>query len=431
MRLITTIITVALAASGLGLPAHSSKVEVLKSEYTNLHSVSGISEQPVDSGNDNSLLFPSGIILSAAWPWLFESKDALGDSNNPDFDIVGVRVRKEDAQLSFQVDFSTSQNLAAIAAGNGELEFQFDTNGDGQEDFFLSSAAFQSEGTSDGVLRESKNETAIMGCPVRVGVVSGLAIYATLSSACLQSSGNLGLRVEVKISGSTIDASPDSSWHSTGLKYVCSKQNKGQSFFESGTKYFCMLTSGTLSKGKWGILPESRVTDANYLKMFVCSINQKGLIITIERSTGKSSYTCGKSNGKWTFISAAAIQAAQAKAAASARAKKVASARYSTHKAFFQCRLDASSKAPYAEVADNGRTLILNYVGRYQFAAIGLLWQDYQCVANYLKMPRSVQSKIDNTRALDGTLEGKWGSISTFWNYHPDSGLNITFTLVR
>lgn len=33
---------------------------------------------------------------------------------------------------------------------------------------------------------------------------------------------------------------------------------------------------------------------------------------------------------------------------------------------------------------------------------------------------------MDQTRALDGTLNASWADYEAFWNYHPDSGMNLT-----
>lgn len=47
------------------------------------------------------------------------------------------------------------------------------------------------------------------------------------------------------------------------------------------------------------------------------------------------------------------------------------------------------------------------------------------CVLFELKIPDSVVSRIDSTRALDGRQDAKWENYSASWGYHPDSGLDI------
>lgn len=47
------------------------------------------------------------------------------------------------------------------------------------------------------------------------------------------------------------------------------------------------------------------------------------------------------------------------------------------------------------------------------------------CVLFRLDMPDAVMTRMDNTRALDGTQEASWSVYSAWWTYHPDSGLNM------
>lgn len=387
-------------------------------------------------------------VARASWPWLSRATDARGDSmvTSVDLDILESRVRMEtDRRMSLYVDFSSQQNLTSLANSNSELRFSFDINNDKQEDYYLSSTQFLREGVVDGALKPSNSGAPVSTCAVSMQVLTN-TIYASFNADCFPDADSMNFNVETRNLGTRADIAPDSGWYSAGLRlkdvFVCSKEQKGKHFTEGGVRSFCMLTSGTVASGKWAVVPEARVTDTNYLMMYDCSNSQKGNIVTVERSTGSTKYVCGQLDGKWKYMTegqakaaadkaAAIAKAAADKAAAANRAKKVAAARYSTQKAYYACNLDDSNKNIWVEVADSGRTLILNSVGRYSFSKLGVQYEDYQCVANYLKMPRSLQSKVGNTRALDGTLDGRWGSLSSFWNYHPDSGLNITFTLVN
>lgn len=45
------------------------------------------------------------------------------------------------------------------------------------------------------------------------------------------------------------------------------------------------------------------------------------------------------------------------------------------------------------------------------------------CVLKALEAPDSLYSKLDHTRALDGTVSDEWGDFKATWSYHPDSGL--------
>lgn len=51
---------------------------------------------------------------------------------------------------------------------------------------------------------------------------------------------------------------------------------------------------------------------------------------------------------------------------------------------------------------------------------------DVACVLADLDAPDRVISKMDSTRALDGTLDAHWDNYEASWNYHPDSGMNLT-----
>lgn len=50
-----------------------------------------------------------------------------------------------------------------------------------------------------------------------------------------------------------------------------------------------------------------------------------------------------------------------------------------------------------------------------------------KCFAGEIGAPSSFEFKLENTRALDGTLSEKWGNFQATWTYHPSQGLNIIF----
>ncbi len=123
-------------------------------------------------------------------------------------------------------------------------------------------------------------------------------------------------------------------------------------------------------------------------------------------SYGGTTWVCMKTSGKWGWRDYAPIAAKSAK--------------YSTEKAFYLCKLNTKFGA---SIADGGKTLILDGAFKYFITE-----KDYNCVVKNLAMPVSVQRRVEITRALDGLQEASWGKVSAFWNYHPDSGLNITFS---
>jgi len=103
-------------------------------------------------------------------------------------------------------------------------------------------------------------------------------------------------------------------------------------------------------------------------------------------------------------------------------------AKYLTYQAYAKCKL---FKKDYilagAQLRDNGATLILSGVKEFRYDISALVETDLICAKAIIKMPAFVDAKIGSTRAIDGMQTAQWGKLSAFWNYHPDSGLNITF----
>ncbi|MBK0421569.1 hypothetical protein JD292_05735 [Leucobacter sp. CSA2] len=52
---------------------------------------------------------------------------------------------------------------------------------------------------------------------------------------------------------------------------------------------------------------------------------------------------------------------------------------------------------------------------------------EIECFASSIGAPDSLEFKIGNTRAVDGTLNERWKDHQATWTYHPESGLNIVF----
>jgi hypothetical protein len=75
-------------------------------------------------------------------------------------------------------------------------------------------------------------------------------------------------------------------------------------------------------------------------------------------------------------------------------------------------------------VGDNGSTITLDTEGEEDYS--GDDDTEVACVLMALETPDRVISRIDQTRAIDGTLDASWGDYEAFWNYHPDSGMNLT-----
>ncbi|MGD9955889.1 MAG: hypothetical protein AB7I38_14530 [Dehalococcoidia bacterium] len=77
-------------------------------------------------------------------------------------------------------------------------------------------------------------------------------------------------------------------------------------------------------------------------------------------------------------------------------------------------------------LGDNGHTLTIDTKGEDDSTGADLV--TVACAAVILKMPDSVTSDIDATRALDGRQQASWENYTAAWRYHPNSGLEIIFT---
>ena len=52
-----------------------------------------------------------------------------------------------------------------------------------------------------------------------------------------------------------------------------------------------------------------------------------------------------------------------------------------------------------------------------------------ECFQTAIGLPERIDSQIGQTRALDGIQEASWGEFVARWNFHPVSGLTITYYL--
>jgi hypothetical protein len=88
--------------------------------------------------------------------------------------------------------------------------------------------------------------------------------------------------------------------------------------------------------------------------------------------------------------------------------------------------LDITSSS--IELVDDGHTIIVDGEGAEESGA------PIEAIASLIKaleMPTSIVTKIENTRALDGTQSDSWDGIEVSWSYHPDSGIDMVFELTE
>lgn len=86
--------------------------------------------------------------------------------------------------------------------------------------------------------------------------------------------------------------------------------------------------------------------------------------------------------------------------------------------------VDACSAADIegVDVMDKGKSLKLQTAGE---ESSGTDVVTVVCVLNELDAPESLFTKLDSTRALDGTQSVDWSGFTASWTYHPDNGLNV------
>ena len=74
------------------------------------------------------------------------------------------------------------------------------------------------------------------------------------------------------------------------------------------------------------------------------------------------------------------------------------------------------------DVMDGGKSLNLQTSGE---ESTGTDVVTVVCVLNEMEAPESIFTKLESTRALDGTQATEWAGYTASWTYHPDNGLNI------
>jgi hypothetical protein len=79
--------------------------------------------------------------------------------------------------------------------------------------------------------------------------------------------------------------------------------------------------------------------------------------------------------------------------------------------------------SPYAEVQDDGLTLVLRGYG--ENVPFQLSFEEMKCFFRAVAMPEYIQEEMLRTRAIDGTVRATFIAITASWTYHPDDGLFV------
>jgi hypothetical protein len=101
---------------------------------------------------------------------------------------------------------------------------------------------------------------------------------------------------------------------------------------------------------------------------------------------------------------------------------------YLTFKAYSFCQLyKKDSRYWGVKLTDAGKTLSFDSVREDPVELSGGSFFDVECALTILKAPSFVKAQINSTRAIDGMRKATWGKISSYWTYHPNNGLDISF----
>lgn len=127
-------------------------------------------------------------------------------------------------------------------------------------------------------------------------------------------------------------------------------------------------------------------------------------------------------------IGAATSNAAQGIAAASA-AEEAEAAKDD----FFATAAERCKITSLVEVADGGRTMIVDGEGEDAFTG-DVSFTALECIIEQVATPRATKQVMFETRSLDGRQADSWEidgvEVEASWSYHPDDGLDIIFELV-
>jgi len=109
---------------------------------------------------------------------------------------------------------------------------------------------------------------------------------------------------------------------------------------------------------------------------------------------------------------------AKAEAAAEAKAEAAEKARLAQFSAALKsCNITASNVV----IHDSGESIELTRVAKYD----GMSFASLTCFLAGLDAPDSIETKIGQTRALDGRQSDDWDGFEIEWSYHPDDGASI------
>ena len=83
------------------------------------------------------------------------------------------------------------------------------------------------------------------------------------------------------------------------------------------------------------------------------------------------------------------------------------------------------------ELGDEGQSLTMDSEGTDDYLSDEADQFQIDCVLRALDMPDAVDSRMNNTRALDGRQNAEWDEFAASWSYHPDTGTNVVIEILK
>ncbi|MCC2033049.1 hypothetical protein [Microbacterium allomyrinae] len=89
--------------------------------------------------------------------------------------------------------------------------------------------------------------------------------------------------------------------------------------------------------------------------------------------------------------------------------------------------VDRCKASDGTELGDKNQTLVIDVQGNED--ATGASYADQACILEFLDMPASVESHINQTTSMDGRQSESWDGLTIEWSYHPDRGSDMVIMI--
>jgi hypothetical protein len=367
--------------------------------------------------------------------------DSSSDSmqSNGALELLGI---EGDLNASDELKFTATLGGAFLSSepATSNIRLNLDTNLDARPDYtidlrrFTLAAPYSGAGYLDGfeslINMSPTSIVAANDCSVYVEVRQATVTFEVFNLPCLGNLLKIGFQFQSMQSGRVLDQVPNVGFLIASTdprdQVSCTSASKGETHLIREVDYMCVLISGTMTKGRWGLVPLREVSTTSFLRMFECSQRQKDAVTWLNNSSGEKVWRCMLRSNKWTWVDNAVWEAEQLAASKRARADLIAKAKFIPAKAYYTCNLDHPSKFGTADLREKGRTLVLTDDKSYYNS-----WADWRCVARALKMPAALSKTINDTVGFGGSGNtnsgsGRWGPLAAWWSFNREQGLTLT-----